>query len=219
MSEPKSANTDPSMDDILASIRKIISADEARAQVGGAPASPARSPGPALHAVVSPAPVARIVEQGSPQPDLSPIGDAGGDPGGGRDDVLLLTDLIEEPRAEPAPQPLPLPRIDPVRAADMPQPALGPEPAAGPPTGPRLVAGDTASSAAEAFARLSQAVQESVLPPAAAETHVPLATGGKSVEELAADLLRPMLKDWLDRNLPTLVERLVEREIARLTRR
>ena len=48
MSEPKSANTDPSMDDILASIRKIISADEARAQVGGAPAAPARGPGPAL---------------------------------------------------------------------------------------------------------------------------------------------------------------------------
>ena len=105
--------------------------------------------------------------------------------------------------------------IDPVRAADMPQPTLGPEPA----TGPVLVAGGTASSAAEAFARLSQAVQESVLPPAAAETHAPLATGGKSVEELAADLLRPMLKDWLDRNLPALVERLVEREIARLTRR
>ena len=32
MADPKSAN-DPSMDDILASIRKIISDDEARAQV------------------------------------------------------------------------------------------------------------------------------------------------------------------------------------------
>jgi cell pole-organizing protein PopZ len=33
MSDPRSANNDPSMDDILASIRKIISDDEARAQV------------------------------------------------------------------------------------------------------------------------------------------------------------------------------------------
>lgn len=32
-------------------------------------------------------------------------------------------------------------------------------------------------------------------------------------------MLRPMLKDWLDTNLPPMVERYVEREIARLTRR
>ena len=35
MSDSRSANNDPSMDDILASIRKIISDDEARAQVNG----------------------------------------------------------------------------------------------------------------------------------------------------------------------------------------
>ena len=34
MSDAKGANSDPSMDDILASIRKIISDDEARTQVG-----------------------------------------------------------------------------------------------------------------------------------------------------------------------------------------
>ena len=32
-------------------------------------------------------------------------------------------------------------------------------------------------------------------------------------------MLRPMLKEWLDRNLPPMVERFVEREIVRLTRR
>ena len=41
MSDSKRPDNDPSMDDILASIRKIISADEARAQVGSAPAAPA----------------------------------------------------------------------------------------------------------------------------------------------------------------------------------
>ncbi|MGZ5910691.1 MAG: hypothetical protein ACXWLB_12520, partial [Reyranella sp.] len=71
MSDPRSANNDPSMDDILASIRKTISDDEARAQVNSQQAhqsgrSSAASP-----------------------PEAQP-GAAG------RDDVLMLTDLIED---------------------------------------------------------------------------------------------------------------------------
>jgi cell pole-organizing protein PopZ len=31
-------------------------------------------------------------------------------------------------------------------------------------------------------------------------------------------MLRPMLKDWLDENLPALVERMVEKEISRISR-
>ena len=41
MSDTKGANNDPSMDDILASIRKIISDDEARAQVSSQRRRPA----------------------------------------------------------------------------------------------------------------------------------------------------------------------------------
>ncbi len=224
MSEPKSANPDPSMDDILASIRKIISDDEARAQVSGPPGgsgqgAPSRPAVTALHAV--PPATARAAEPdpmqpGSPQPDLAP--GAGAQPATGgpdRDDVLLLTDLIEEPRSDKAPPPVPLPRIDPVRASEMPQPALGPDLAGD----PSLLTGGAAGSAAHAFARLSQVVQESLLPPAAAEARPAADGGGKTVEDLARELLRPMLREWLDRNLPSLVERMVEREIARLTRR
>jgi cell pole-organizing protein PopZ len=36
---------------------------------------------------------------------------------------------------------------------------------------------------------------------------------------MVKEMLRPMLKEWLDRNLPPMVERIVEREIVRLTRR
>ena len=39
------------------------------------------------------------------------------------------------------------------------------------------------------------------------------------IEELVQETLRPMLKEWLDKNLPQVVERYVEREIVRLTRR
>lgn len=40
----------------------------------------------------------------------------------------------------------------------------------------------------------------------------------KSVEDLMAELLRPMLRSWLDENLPPLVERLVQAEIERVAR-
>ncbi len=42
---------------------------------------------------------------------------------------------------------------------------------------------------------------------------------GRNLEDIVKELLRPMLKEWLDKNLPTMVERFVEREIVRLTRR
>jgi uncharacterized protein len=40
----------------------------------------------------------------------------------------------------------------------------------------------------------------------------------QSVEDMARDLLQPMLREWLDDNLPTLVERLVREEIERVAR-
>ena len=43
-----------------------------------------------------------------------------------------------------------------------------------------------------------------------------LASGGTSLEDMTRDLMRPMIKQWLDANLPDLVEELVAREIQRL---
>lgn len=190
MADPKSAN-DPSMDDILASIRKIISDDEARAQVSSQQAA---------------------IQSGRPAvtPPLEPKLH-----GANRDDVLLLTDLIEEPKSDAVPPPIPLPRIDPVRAAEMPQPSI--EPAR--PADSTLVGGGPATTTASAFSRLNQAVQDSVPQPAADDPGPVVGTGGKTVEELVKETLRPMLKEWLDQNLPQVVERYVEREIVRLTRR
>ena len=44
-------------------------------------------------------------------------------------------------------------------------------------------------------------------------------SGETSLEGLTRDLLRPMLKDWLDTHLPTIVEAMVEREITRITKK
>ena len=194
--DAKDANNDPSMDDILASIRKIISDDEARAQVGNQQALN-QSGRPA---VVPPA-----------EPRL-----AAATRGASRDDVLMLTDLIEEPKSGMTgtrPVPIPLPRIDPVRAAEMPQPFFEQ-----PPDG-TLVGSGAVGAASSAFARLNQAVQESVPAPAAPDPGPAVGANGKTIEDLVKEMLRPMLKEWLDRNLPPMVERFVEREIVRLTRR
>lgn len=44
------------------------------------------------------------------------------------------------------------------------------------------------------------------------------ATRKRSFDDMAEEMLRPMLQDWLDNNLPTLVERLVREEIERVAR-
>lgn len=45
----------------------------------------------------------------------------------------------------------------------------------------------------------------------------PGVTGSDTLEGMVREMLRPMLKDWLDANLPQLVEGLVAKEIARIT--
>jgi len=47
---------------------------------------------------------------------------------------------------------------------------------------------------------------------------IPLGTGQRTIEELVRDMLRPLLKEWLDSNLPSLVERVVRDEVDRLVR-
>ncbi len=208
MSDAKRSDSDPSMDDILASIRKIISDDEARSQAGNTGGDSAPRPAPAIDTAASD--TSRFVRGGA--------ADA-------REDVLLLTDLIEEPKsdAEPParPTPMPLPRIDPIRASEMPQPMIDPAPvpAAADPS-PSLIGTAVAGATSSAFERLNQAVKQGAPPPAAAssDSGPAVGSGGKTVEDLVREMLRPMLKEWIDKNLPPLVERLVEREIARLTR-
>ncbi|TVR12059.1 MAG: DUF2497 domain-containing protein [Salinarimonadaceae bacterium] len=48
--------------------------------------------------------------------------------------------------------------------------------------------------------------------------HTVLSNNGRTLDDLVKELLRPMLKTWLDDNLPTIVERLVRAEIERVSR-
>lgn len=66
-----------------------------------------------------------------------------------------------------------------------------------------LVSRETGEHVARSFHELAEMVQM---------------TAQRSLDEIAGDMLRPMLQEWLDDNLPTLVERLVREEIERVAR-
>ncbi len=190
----KGAGRDPSMDDILSSIRKIISEDEARSQAAGA----------------SPAPLGMAPPPAEPAGEPKPFGN-GRVGTSSRDDILLLTDLIEEPA-----QGMPAPRVAPQPPAEP----ASPPPAAGPAADHSLLGSTASEATASAFERLSQAMKSTAPPPAAVVDPGPaLGAGGKTLEDMVKETLRPLLREWLDKNLPAVVERAVEREIVRLTRR
>jgi cell pole-organizing protein PopZ len=72
---------------------------------------------------------------------------------------------------------------------------------------PAMLSSDASVATASAFNRL-------------ADTIVAQATAGnRSIEDITREVLRPMLKSWLDEHLPRVVERLVREEIERVARR
>lgn len=169
------------MEEILASIRRIISEDDAPAQ----PAAVEAEPEPAF----------------TPEPDFVL------DDEGEEDEVLELTEPYEAPVAE---------TIGDLDVADLaPFPVETPEPAYAPaPSFDNLVGDQAAASAASAFAGLAATVQK---PEAAAPRDLPFVSGN-TVEDMVREMLRPMLKSWLDTNLPAIVEEQVRKEVERIAR-
>lgn len=117
--------------------------------------------------------------------------------------ILRAETIVEPPRyAEPRPEPRPqwreetaaLPPPIPPRDSFRAKPAVDP-----------MLSGDSAQAVQSAFSRL-------------ADTVLARATGERSLEEMTRDMLRVMLKQWLDDHLPSLVERLVREEIERVAR-
>ena len=184
---------EPTMEEILASIRRIISEDDAPAEA----AAPAPAPEPVY--TPEPEPVAFMA---APEPEPAPT------PVEPEDDVLELTDVYEAPEAEsigdldvfsPEPEPAPAPRPAPTPSYDS------------------LVGESAAASAASAFAGLASSLKKPA--PAAAPSGGDLSfMSGSTVEGMVAEMLRPMIKDWLDANLPGIVETAVKAEVERIAR-
>ncbi len=171
-------NAEPSMEEILASIRRII-ADEK----GPAETAPAE---------------------------------------GAADDALELTQMVQEDGSvvdvseakaeEPA---APVPEKE---AAPPPPPPPAPEPKAMPIEDDELVSPSAAGAAASSLASLENAIQAERAA-ASPGSYTPLGHGEKTLENMVLELIKPMLKAWLDENLPSLVERLVQKEVERIARK
>lgn len=183
------------MEEILASIRRIIS-DDSPSGTAGSGASSSSLPAdddvfelsPSLRADPPPS----DAELSSPPP-LSP-------------------DIVESPSSLPEFVVRDTPAAPPVIMA-RPLPPEPPEtftavaPAPDPTFDSPLISPRTAAAASAALAGLNHSLTSSSR------------FEGHTVEALVRELLRPMLREWMDANLPTLVERLVETEIERLARR
>lgn len=104
------------------------------------------------------------------------------------------------------------PRPDEVEAEQLPEPAEAPveevleltDPLASAEPASELMSPDAAIASREKLASLSAMIVKSD-------------GGDNTLEGLVREMLRPMLKEWLDANLPVLVERIVAREVARIT--
>uniref|UniRef100_B0T7T9 Pole-organizing protein PopZ n=1 Tax=Caulobacter sp. (strain K31) TaxID=366602 RepID=B0T7T9_CAUSK len=172
------SSQEPTMEEILASIRRIISEDDAPAEAAAPAPEPAAEP--------------EAVEE--------PLAE---------DDVLELTDPIEPPAPvetmgdidvyspEPEPEPAPPP------AAPAPEPTA-PSGFSRDEVADNLVGDHAANLAASAFGSLSSAL---LMP-----------KDGRTLEDVVRELLRPLLKEWLDQNLPRIVETKVEEEVHRIAR-
>jgi cell pole-organizing protein PopZ len=218
---------EPSMEEILASIRRIIADDDA-----GKPKAPEPKPAPPVAAVASrPAPAPRAPAPPPPavannQDDIDAmLADLDAPPKVALKaappkpatppppDVLDLTEAMAAPTPPPGPAPSfrtidgasdvvftdpPEPRAEPAARAESRQQFTQ---NAAPDQG--LISNTTISAVDSAFNSLAYTV---------------LGQNARTLEDLVKEMLRPMLKGWLDDNLPGMVERIVRAEIERVSR-
>jgi cell pole-organizing protein PopZ len=174
-------NQEPSMEEILASIRRIISEDGAAVQ----PAPPSEdAPVPELKAE-EPLVLELMEEVGDTKP-----ADAVEEPAL---PIVEMEDFVFEPIAEmPAPEPQELmPRVE--------------------------IDADSLLSDAAAMASVNALSGLSRLKASVDIQSFPI-NGSMTLEHMVYEHIKPILKDWLDANLPTLVERVVQKEIQKITR-
>ncbi len=254
MTQPAKAQ-EPSMEEILASIRRIIADDEAKppaAEKIASVAAPAKPDKPAAAAAPAKPPAMKDIPpsaipaakaaaakaaappaKSAPPPPAPPPAPATTN---SQDDIdALLNGLDEATTAEEIRPPLPdgdvfeltdemamaapeppepsFKKVEPqddlefsesaaARALHR-QPSFEPPPLASSAPSQPILSHSTVSAVESAFNALA---------------HTVLSNNARTLEDLVKEMLRPMLKSWLDDNLPGLVERIVKAEIERVSR-
>jgi cell pole-organizing protein PopZ len=215
---------EPSMEEILASIRSIIADDReppaasAAPQRQGAPTGPqivyandsvpaARAPAP----VLEPAPIVASAPARSVAPAPAPVAAPVAAP------PVAAAPALPPVAAAPAPPPIvaaPQPSAEVVAAVPTVVAENRMPPA--PPPAPEAV--ETSAAPLDEAPFVSPATDAAVSASFNALSATVALQSSAMVESLTREMLRPMLKSWLDDNLPSLVERLVRAEIQRVAR-
>jgi uncharacterized protein len=247
--------TEPSMEEILASIRRIIADDEAKPPPADAAkpekaAAPAAPPKPQAINDIPPSKVAPpkpAAEKPAPAPAAKPapppVAAPEVDASNNQDDIDALLAGLDAATPAPeirAPEPEPEPEPDVLELTDDMALAMEPTPPPPPPSFRKVEPRDDLEFAESPPPRPTPASYAPVdfdappLPPqqpmlaqstvSAVESafnslaHTVLSSNARTLEDLVKEMLRPMLKSWLDDNLPGLVERIVKAEIERVSR-
>ncbi len=228
---------EPSMEEILASIRRIIADDEAKPADKPAAAAPAAPPPskPAMKDIppsAIPAAQAAAAKTAAPAPKPAPPPPPEPAASNSQDDIdAMLASLDEDTSAEEVRPPQPdgdvfdltdemaLPDPAPPPAASFskiePQDDLEFTEARAPTRQPMPELSPVEVPMAPILSRTTVNAVESAFNTLA---HTVLSNNARTLEDLVKEMLRPMLKSWLDDNLPGLVERIVKAEIERVSR-
>src|SRR5215207_9201136 len=159
---------EPTMEEILSSIRRIIADDQEQHPPGAGP------------------------ERARYDEDVLDLADiAGPESRGGEDLDAADISFRDEPNLLAAPEPQKsepaMPELARENVTPMPSVTVQPTPDADDPAKARLISPMTGATVNQAFSMLS---------------HTVLSTHARTLEDLVKEMLRPMLKDWLDANLP-----------------
>jgi cell pole-organizing protein PopZ len=202
MSDPESQG-EPSMEEILASIRRIISDEEEEGGAGGDGVTAASDDADPIELTqelkedgsvvdLSAAEPNQEEDRGEADPSLETASEkmaddkkAQGQSGKSGEDIELVeSDEVEEAKA-PAPE---------EEADDE-----------------GLLSDSAASAAMASMSEVMAAAKTTTAPPSIGD--------GRTLEDLAREMIAPELKTWLDQNLAPLVERVVREEIKKMVRR
>ena len=215
MSEEEQTEEEPSIEEILDSIRQIISEDEEMEEPEPVEEKPEVEAEPLDQSAIddmdfdTPAPEP-VEEEPEPEPKAE------------EEDVLELTELVNseensididmvegdeveeaepssgadsEPVEEPEPEPMPEPEPELIS-----EPAVEPEP-----DGESLL---TAAAETAAMSAVSDLVRKTAV-----------VNSSLTLEDIVRTELNPLLREWLDKHLPTVIERLVKEELERVSKR
>ena len=186
-------SNEPSMDEILASIRRILKDDEPPVQV--APAGPDETQAPESVMVLDASMMVPDPEPPARAPLHAPAQEA----------------FASSSTLSTAPPPLPF-----QQSVGLPEPSAQPSESAAEPdqksgtveAPPPIVGARAAEAVSAQFGALVRTLST--------DRSLAITRGGPTIEEIVREEIRPILKSWMDSHLPSLVERMVRAEIERL---